>query len=129
MAGDSERTTLNQFNNAVRTETSAIQVNGSGTNTVTTVTEYTYDDNQQLIEEKRDATYGNPSKTITSYTKYSYNGNGDVVRTESYVDGEEYKTGKNIQETFYDKQGRAVKTVTYNTLETAFVLMCELGCN
>ncbi len=119
VAGDSERTTLNQFNNAVRTETSAIQVSADGTNTVTTVIEYTYDDNQQLIEEKRDTTYSNPSKTITSYKKYSYNGNGDVVRTESYVDGEEYKTGKNIQETFYDKQGRVVKTVTYNMLESS----------
>ena len=87
--------------------------------TKTIVVSYTYDDNQKLIQERTEVAYSNVTDPIVSFKKYNYNTYGDVVRTESYVDGEENKTGKNIQETFYDKQGRAVKTVTYNTLDSS----------
>lgn len=117
--GDSERTTLNQFNNAVRTQTSAIQMSADSMNTATTAVDYTYDDNQRLMETRTEITYSNPAKQVVSYKKYNYNANGDVVRTESYIEGEEYTTGKMVEETVYNEQGNVVKSFTYNSLDAS----------
>ena len=61
----------------------------------------------------------NPAKTIISYKKYNYNAYGEVIRTESYVEGEEFTTGKTIQETVYDDNGNVIKSFTYNSLDTS----------
>lgn len=116
---DVETTTLDQFNNPVQTTTSAVKVNDSGTNTQTMTVDYTYDDNQKLVEEKTTVIYTNPAKTVTSYKKYHYNAYGDIIRTESYVEGEEYTKGKTIAETVYDKKGNVVKSFMYNTLDSS----------
>ncbi len=123
--GDSERTTLNQFNNAVRTQTSAIQMSADSTNTAITAVDYTYDDHQRLMETRTEITYSNPAKTVVSYKKYNYNAYGDVIRTESYVEGEEYTTGKTIEEIVYDDKGNVIKSFTYNSLDASSKLYTE----
>ena len=50
---------------------------------------------------------------------YNYNAAGNIVRKESYVAGEEYTTGKIIEETVYDEKGNVVKLFTYNSLDSS----------
>lgn len=126
VTGDTETTVLDQFNKSESKTTSAVLVsewvdsNGiSQQNKQTTVVNYIYDDRQMLIEEKITATYSNPVKTVVSYKKYNYNAYGDVIRTESYVEGEEYTAGKTIKETVYDEKGNVIKSFTYNSLDTS----------
>ena len=87
--------------------------------------EYTYDDNQRLTEEKTTTTFSNPAKKIITYKKYNYNVYGEVVRTESYVEGEELTTGKTIEETVFDAYGNAIKSYTYNSLDSSSKLYTE----
>ena len=94
-------------------------------NKITTVTDYTYDDAQKLIQEKATVTYFLTGKIVTSYKKYAYNGMGDVIRTESYVVGEEYTTGKTVQEWTYDDQGNVVQSCTYNSLDSSSKLYSQ----
>lgn len=126
IVGDTETMVLDQFNKPESKTTSAVLVsewidsNGiSQQNKQTTVVNYIYDNRQMLIEEKTTATYSNPVKTVVSYKKYNYNAYGDVIRTESYVEGEEYTAGKTIKETVYDEKGNVIKSFTYNSLDTS----------
>ena len=119
VVGETETTTLNQFENALKTTTDGIKLNATGSNKQITTTDYTYDDNQKLVQERTTITYTNPSKTVVLYKKYNYNSYGDVIRTESYVEGEEYTTGKTIEETIYDDKGNVVKLFTYNSLDSS----------
>ena len=117
VAGDTVNTTLNAFNNPVTSVTNARQLNASGTNTQTTVA-YTYNSDQKVTEEKTTIVYANRTEPVISYKKYWYNAFGLVVRTESYVDGEENTTGRSIEETVYDEKGNVVKSFTYNSLDS-----------
>lgn len=119
VVGDTETTTIDQFENALQTTTSEIQLTATGSNKQTTVIDYAYNENQKLIEEKITTTCTKLDKPIISYKKYNYNAYGDVIRTESYVDGEEYTTGKTIEETVYDDKGNVIKSFTYNSLDTS----------
>ena len=126
VAGDAETTVIDQFNNPESKTMSAVLVsewidsNGiSQQNKQTTVVNYNYDDSQLLIEEKTTVTYSNPVKTVVSHKKYNYNAYGDIIRTESYVEGEEYTTGKTIKETVYDGKGNVIKSFIYNSLDTS----------
>ena len=87
--------------------------------TKTIAVSYTYDDNQKLIQERTEVAYSNVTDPIVSFKKYNYNAYGDVIRTESYVQGEEYTTGKTIEETVYDEKGNVIKSYTYNSLDTS----------
>lgn len=126
VSGDTETTVIDQFNNPVSKTTSAVLVsewtdsNGAEQqNKQTTTVSYVYDDNQKLVQETIVVSDSNPAKTVTSYKKYNYNAYGDVIRTESYVQGEEYTTGKTIEETVYDDKGNVIKSFTYNSLDTS----------
>ena len=88
------------------------------TNYQTTQVEYVYDDNQKLVEEVTTVVYTNLEKPFVSHKKYNYNAYGEVIRTESYVQGEEYITGKTIEETVYDDKGNVVKSFTYFTISS-----------
>ena len=59
------------------------------------------------------------TEKILQIATYNYNAAGNVVRKESYIKGEEYTTGKTIEETVYDENGNAVKSFTYNSLDTS----------
>ena len=118
-SGETETTTLNQFENAIKTITSPKKVNADGTNTLTVTTEFTYDDNQKLVEEVTTETYSKDNKSIVSHTKYNYNYAGNIVRKETYVEGEEITKGKTVEETVYDNKGNVTKAFTYNTLDSS----------
>ena len=126
VAGDTKTTVIDQFNNPVSKTTNAILVsewtdmNGDiQQNKQTTVISYAYDENQKLLCETTTVTYSNPVNTVVSYKKYQYNGYGDVIRTESYIESEEFTNGKNIEETVYDDKGNVVKNFSYNSLDTS----------
>ena len=93
VAGDTETTTLDSFDNPVKTTTNAVKVNASGSNTRTTEAEYTYDDEQRPTEEITTVTFTDPAESHVTHKKYFYGATGDVIRTESYTEGEEHSEG------------------------------------
>lgn len=126
VSGDTETTVINQFNNPVSKTTNEILLSvwkdPSGTeqqNSQKTTVDYTYDDNQKLIEEKTTVRYTNPIRSFVSCKRYNYNSFGDVIRTETFVENEENKTGKTIEETVYDEKGNVTRSFTYNSLDSS----------
>ncbi len=117
--------TLNDFNNPTREETSWIIIGYD--NSVTPaipvtqkkITTYAYDGEQRIEQETCEVTTktGTNVTVKTAIKTYAYNSQGSVVRTESYILGEEYTGGKTIEETIYDDKGRVVKSFTYNSLD------------
>ena len=99
-AGDVETVTLNQFNHPAMKTSYEIELSKwtnendeESCSTESSITWYSYDENQKLIEEKTKIIYEQDFMLLNeliSYTKYYYNVNGDVIKTESYVEGEEY---------------------------------------
>ena len=90
--------------------------------TQTTVTTYEYNDDHKCVKESAEVTIKQGTSVLQTYTQvtaYNYNASGDVVRKESYVEGEEYTTGKTIEETVYDEKGNAIKSFTYNSLDSS----------
>ena len=118
-SGDTETTTLNQFENAIKTITSPKKVNVDGTNTLTVTTEFVYDDNQQLIEEISTEKYSKDKDSVKTHTKYNYNIAGNIIRKEVYIENEECAEGKTIEETIYDDKGNIVKSFTYNSFDSS----------
>ncbi len=118
-AGDTETTTLDQFENPLKTTNSRVKLDAGGTNYLTVVTDRLYDDNQKLIEEVTTGTYSKDNKSLISHTKYNYNYAGNIVRKETYVEGEEFTKGKTVEETVYDNKGNVTKAFTYNTLDSS----------
>ena len=119
-----ESTIINQFNKAERKVISArpigsYLVGGVETiNNVTSTIEYIYDDNQKLIEEIVTDTYlANPDKQIISHKVYTYNTFDEIIKMESFVEGEIYTNGKTIEETVYDDKGNVIKSFSYNSLD------------
>ena len=51
--------------------------------------------------------------------KYNYNYAGNIVRKETYVEGEEITKGKAVEETVYDNKGNVTKAFIYNTLDSS----------
>ena len=119
VAGETQTSVLNQFNDPITTTVSGIKLNADGTNTLTSVTTYTYDYNQKVIEEQTSEQYTNLQKPINSYVRYNYNSSGDIIRKESFIVDEEYTNGKTVEETVYDDKGNVIKTFTYNTLDAS----------
>ena len=119
IAGDTETTTLDQFENPLKTTNSKVKRDANGTNSLTVTVDRLYDDNQKLIEEITTEAYSKDNKAIVSHTKYNYNYAGNIVRKETYVEGEEFTTGKIVEETVYDNKGNVTKSFTYNTLDTS----------
>ena len=93
----------------------------SATVRVKTVVNYSYDDDN-LLTEKKELQYretSGKSSTKTSYVKYSYNAQGQLVLTESYVNGEELTSGVNYEQKVYDENGNVTKTISWNSLDSS----------
>ena len=116
--GDTETTILNQFELAERTTISAVDLNESGSVKRTEVVDYNYDDSQKIILEKSTVTETGRTP-IVFCKKYYYNAAGSVVRKESYIEGEELTSGINIEETEFDEKGHAIRSFTYNSLDSS----------
>ena len=118
--GDFIKTVLDEFNNP-ETVTTNERALSTGTTTQTTVS-YTYNDDHKCIKEETIVTIKEGTsvlKTYTQITAYNYNAAGNVVRKESYIVGEELTTGKSIEETEYDANGNAVRSFSYNSLDSS----------
>ena len=59
--------------------------------------------------------------------KYSYCEHGNLVKTESYVEGEENTSGVNVTEKVCDDKGNIVKEFSYNTLDSGTKFYTESG--
>ncbi len=95
--------------------------NISDTVKVKTETKYGYDLNNNLIKEvstKSIDKSGEVSK-VKYITNYSYNVQGGLVLTESYVEGEEFTSGKSYEQRVYDENGNVVKTISWNSLDSS----------
>lgn len=92
----------------------------SNTKTEETATEYTYNDNQKLTQKKTTHSYFNNNQaddTTVAVEKYFYNNAGELVRKEGYVEGEELKTGINIEEHVFNDNGVEIQSFSYNSLD------------
>ena len=116
--GDTENTTLNDFNNPTKTETNARKLNSAGTVTKKVTVNYTYNDEQKVTEEKTTVAVTGKNN-VYSYKKYEYNAQNLLVRTQSWIDSEETTNGKTIEETEYDENGNVVKSYSYNSLDSS----------
>ena len=129
-AGDTETTTLDSFENPSKRTTSAIDLTSGGTNKATYETEYEYDENQKLISETEKVTYSKSgAKGEARHKEYQYNAQGSIIRTESWVEGEETTRGKEVEESEYDEKGNIVRAYTYNSLDSASKLYTESEYN
>ena len=118
--GDFIKTVLDEFNNP-ETVTTNERALSTGTTTQTTVN-YTYKDDHKCIKEETIVTIKEGTSVLDKYTQitaYNYNAAGNVVRKENYIVGEEYTTGKSIEETEYDANGNAVRSFSYNSLDSS----------
>ena len=88
---------------------------------VKNTTNYFYDREARLIraETEKQIKKGTVLTTENSVVKYKYNAAGGLVRTESYVVGEELTSGINIEETEYDEKGNPVRTISWNSLDSS----------
>ena len=120
VGGDFVNTELDEFNNPSQATTNA-RVLSDGTTQEATVT-YEYNDDHKCIKETAVVTIKERTSVLNTYTQitaYNYNASGNVVRKESYIEGEELTTGKSIEETVYDEKGNAVKSFSYNSLDSS----------
>lgn len=109
-SGDFIKIVLDEFNNP-STKTTNARALSDGTTQQMTVT-YEYNDDHKCIKEEAIVTIKEGTsllKTYTQITAYNYNAAGNVVRKESYIVGEEYTTGKSIEETVYDERAMLSK--------------------
>ena len=85
-----------------------------------TTVEYTYNDNRKLTKKKTTHCYCDYCElydVTVAVEKYYYDTAGELVRKESYVEGEELKTGINIEEHVFNDNGVEIKSFTYNSLD------------
>ena len=89
------------------------------TKQITTLTEFTYNENEECILERLQETKQfNGEQTITVFvTKHTYNLIGLEIKTENYVEGEESINGTDVEEFVYNEKGRLLYTCKYNLLD------------
>ncbi|MBE7061823.1 MAG: RHS repeat-associated core domain-containing protein, partial [Clostridiales bacterium] len=115
-AGEQRISALNQFNNPTTTTVSGIVMDANGSvKTITTY--YEYDDEQRVIKE--DIYESCSGNAFVTHKTYNYNEKGELVKTETFVDGEEFTNGKDIEERVYDKFGNQIKSFRYNSLDAS----------
>ncbi len=97
---------------------------------------YEYDSDNRLNSKTtlryQETDYYLDGETVDSFSdklveKYSYDGNGNLIFTESYVEGEEKTTGINYEQRVYNDSGIMVKCIRWNSLDSSskFYEECE----
>ena len=98
------------------------------------VTTYTYNEKGQVsksVTEER-VYYQGENTNICSFTHivlFEYNQNGQLVKKQSYTEGEEATNGINIEEHVYEKNGYEIKKITYNSLDPSSKYYEEIDVN
>ncbi len=93
-----------------------------------TKVEYTYDDERHLTERRTTHTYledGIILDLSVTVEKLYYNDAGEIVRRESFVEGEELTTGITVEERLYNDKGYQTQSFTYNSLDPTSKLYKE----
>ena len=91
VAGDTESTVLNAFNNPVRSTTNARKLNADGTVMQMVTVDYTYNNDQKVTEEKTTIAVTG-KENVYGYKKYYYNAQKLPVRTESFTEEKKQKS-------------------------------------
>ena len=117
-AGNTESIELTSFNE-VGKRTSTI-CSSDGTVLEEIVEENTYGADRKITGKKitRIDKQDDDSTTIAS-EKYYYDNAGNMIRKESYVEGEEHTNGVSIEEHVYNDKGYEIKSFSYNSLDTS----------
>ena len=129
VAGDTESTVLNAFNNPVRSTTNARKLNADGTVMQMVTVDYTYNNDQKVTEEKTTIAVTG-KENVYGYKKYYYNAQKLPVRTESFTEEKKQKSdgtyeyavnahGTDIEEVVYDEKGNVKKSFMYNSLDSS----------
>ena len=79
----------------------------------TVATTYDYDEFGLLVKETSVITITGVTNPYTAITEYSYDVYKNLIKTVSYVVGEELKNGKSIEEWVYDDKGNLLKSFMY----------------
>ena len=82
--------------------------------------EYIYNDDRRLIKKIITHMYFDCCEafdTTVAIENFYYNNTGELVRKESYVEGEELKTGINVEEHVFNDNGVKIQSFSYNSLE------------
>ena len=97
------------------------------------VTTYTYNEKNQVVKavtnEKMYVDIESPLKEYNHIELLEHNQNGQLVKKQSYTEGEEAINGINIEEHVYDKKGYEIKKITYNSLDPSSKLYGEVEVN
>ena len=116
-----EYTEYDEFRHASERKTSESLLHyadGTGTYEQDT-TKYVYDENKRLVKERTEKRIRGGAEAVHyAVKKYSYCEHGNLVKTESYVEGEEGTSGVNVTEKVCDDKGNIVKEFSYNTLDS-----------
>ena len=117
MKGEAVDIELNKFNLPVKKTITGLDENAGVV--AKTITQYEYNADNLCTKTETGAYKANTTVPfITTISTTDYNPQGKVVRTESYVVEDKAEKGKNIVEYFYDDNGREIKRLAYNSLDT-----------
>ena len=118
VAGNTESIELTSFNE-VGKRTSTI-CSSDGTVLEEIIEENTYGADRKITGKKitRIDKQDDDSTTIAR-EKYYYDNAGNMIRKESYVEGEEHTNGVSIEEHVYNDKGYEIKSFSYNSLDTS----------
>lgn len=109
----------NNFDLVTQKTTRVLGNDGAEKETAVVAYEYTAAHQLATVRATFTNNRGNIPTTHVAVETYAYNHAGLPVRKESYIEGEEYVTGINIEEHVYNEQGHEIKTVTYNSLDSS----------
>ena len=109
----------NDFDLVTQKTTRVLDEDGSEKETAVVAYEYTAAHQLAIVRTTSTNNRGVVPVTHVAVETYAYNYAGLPVRKESYIEGEEYVTGINIEEHVYNEQGHEIKTVTYNSLDSS----------
>ncbi|MBR2464151.1 MAG: hypothetical protein IKB41_01805, partial [Clostridia bacterium] len=117
-----EDVTYNSFKEPIQAVTSKYALTPTNENCCVeeTIENYTYNDNRKLIEKRTIHSHLDCCEaydTTIAREKYYYNNAGELVRKESYIEGEELKTGITVEEHVFNDKGVEIQSFTYNSLD------------
>ena len=118
---DESITELNAFNKPIRVTEPYYVGNPTSSPKGEKKAVYKYDENQNVVQIKTEIrkNIADAEADEVHIERFSYNNSGKIVRKESFIEGEEFKSGINIEEYVYDKNGVNTKSVTYNSLDSS----------
>ena len=94
---------------------------------------YTYNEKGQVSKvvtnEKIYTDISSPIKELNHIVLLEYNDRGQLLKKQSYTEGEEKANGINIEEHVYDKNGFEIKKITYNSLDPSSKYYEEIEVN